>query len=440
MRILHYSLGFPPYRSGGMTKFCMDLMKQQIQEGHEVSLLWPGEITIVGKKTRIKQHKPVEGIGNYEVINPTPVPLDEGIKDFEAFTVSGDAEVYDGLIKSLKLDVIHVHTLMGLHKALLDVSNKAGIRVVFTAHDFFPICPKVTMFRNGKICDFVDGCDECGVCNNTALSIRKIQILQSPLYRRVKDSVFVKILRKQHRKAYLKADAVSNSISVGSVENYKELRSHYYTLLKMMDMIHYNSSTTKKVFEKTFYLPKNVVISITHADIADHRIRRTYTDEKLRIRYMGSEADYKGYYTLRKATDKLWRERKDFVLDVHFKVENKPDYMNCHNRFSYEDLENIFNNTDVLICPSLWYETFGFTVLEAISWGVPVIISENVGAKDVLADGAGIIIDDIDYEKVFSVLKNLNAETLSQMNMANTTKQHILAFKDMTQELMKRMY
>ena len=32
MKILHYSLGFPPYRSGGLTKFSMDLMREQIRE------------------------------------------------------------------------------------------------------------------------------------------------------------------------------------------------------------------------------------------------------------------------------------------------------------------------------------------------------------------------------------------------------------------------
>ena len=44
--------------------------------------------------------------------------------------------------------------------------------------------------------------------------------------------------------------------------------------------------------------------------------------------------------------------------------------------------------------PSVWYETFGFTVLEALSYGVPVIVSENVGAKDLLEDGRfGMIVE-----------------------------------------------
>lgn len=36
MKIIHYFLGFPPYRSGGLTKYAFDLMKAQVNDGHEV--------------------------------------------------------------------------------------------------------------------------------------------------------------------------------------------------------------------------------------------------------------------------------------------------------------------------------------------------------------------------------------------------------------------
>lgn len=440
MRILHYSLGFPPYRTGGLTKFCIDLMQQQLKDGNEVSLLWPGKMQFLNSRTNIREHNSVNGVGNYEVINPLPMPYDEGIKDFECFRRPGDKTTYEQFLNLKKPDVIHIHTLMGLHKSFLEVARDKGIWLVFTAHDFFPICPKVTLFRNGKICNTIDSCKECGVCNNTALSVRKIQLLQSPVYRKFKDSALVKSLRKRHREAYLSDEVKTNNQAVGSVEDYRELRDYYYSLLKMMDMIHYNSSITKRIYEQLFDLPDNVIVSITHADIADHRVRRTFKDNLLRIRYLGPEADYKGYYILRRATDQLWEERKSFVLDVHFFVDNKPDYMNCHDRFSYSDLEDIFNNTDVLVCPSIWYETFGFTVLEALSYGIPVIISNFVGAKDVLADGAGIVIEDIDSEKIYNVLKGLDTDILGHMNLRNVKEQRIIVMERMTQEFYDKVY
>ena len=47
----------------------------------------------------------------------------------------------------------------------------------------------------------------------------------------------------------------------------------------------------------------------------------------------------------------------------------------------------MFNGIDLLIIPSVWKETFGFIGLEAQSYGVPIMLSENVGFKDLIEDG-----------------------------------------------------
>ncbi|PWX16366.1 hypothetical protein CYK66_07125 [Clostridium perfringens] len=57
MNILHYSLGLPPYRSGGLTKYTIDLMEEQINQGENVSLLFPGKIKLVNSKVNIKKYK-----------------------------------------------------------------------------------------------------------------------------------------------------------------------------------------------------------------------------------------------------------------------------------------------------------------------------------------------------------------------------------------------
>ena len=79
MKIIHYFLGFPPYRTGGLTKYAFDLMKSQVTDGHEVMVLWPGEIKKYSVEPKIRECKRVEGIRNFEIINPLPVSLDEGI-------------------------------------------------------------------------------------------------------------------------------------------------------------------------------------------------------------------------------------------------------------------------------------------------------------------------------------------------------------------------
>lgn len=445
MRILHYSLGFPPYRTGGLTKFCMDLIKQQIEDGHDVALMWPGKMGILLHKVYVRERglKDYDGvkIRSFEVINPLPVSYDEGISKFDAFTYGGDAEPYWKLLEKYNPDVVHIHTLMGLHKAFLEVATEKKVKTVFTAHDFFPICPKVTMFRYNQICDSVLDCNECAVCNTTALSINKIRILQLPIYRKFKNSLIIKKIRKHHRDAYLNDnESVLVEKPIGKSEDFKKLRTYYFSMLKLMDIIHYNSTVTKEVYEKFLGEFKNVVIPISHVNISDQRKIKSFKDGKIRIRYLGPYAWGKGYFYLKEALDKLWNERKDFSLDIHFSPRETSPYIRTYGRYNYSELEEIFNQTDILVAPSVWYETFGYTVLEALSYGVPVLITETVGAKDILEDGAGIVIEDIKSNQLYNAISSLNVDMLRSMNKVIVDKQSILTVKDMSEMIESQCY
>ena len=443
MRILHYSLGFPPYRSGGLTKFCLDLMIEQKNEGDEVALLWPGQMGFINKKIKIKKRKSYlnsyQEIESFELVNPLPISFDEGIKAFENFTLKGDKNEFYSFLKSFKPDVIHVHTLMGIHKEFFEVAKSLNIRLVFTAHDFFPICPKVTLFRNGEICDSVDNCKKCASCNSTALSINKIQILQSPIYRTLKDSTLVKKLRKSHRDRYL-SDNTFKSIDSGSNKDYIDLRNYYYSMLLMMDIIHFNSTITKKNYEKYFDLPNSAIIPVSHSSIKNNCKIKNYNHDKLRIRYLGPASKAKGFYLLKECLDDIWKERQDFVLDIHFNPIEKSDYMNIHERYNYDELNNIFDETDVLLVPSILYETFGFTALEGLSFGVPVIVSDTVGAQDILLDKFGIIVNNITKENLKKVFENLSFEDLKNMNQSIVNLFKVISIEDVSILIKKMCY
>lgn len=437
MNILHYSLGFPPYRTGGLTKFCMDLMKEQVREGDHVSLLWPGEIQLVCKHTTIKKNKMVDGIANFEVINPTPVSYDEGIVDIPAFTNPGDLKVYEQFLQFVHPDVIHIHTLMGLHKNFLVAAKKRGIKTVFTTHDFFPICPKVTMFRDGMICPDAATCESCPRCNMTALSLKKIQILQSPVYRKLKDRSLVKKLRKDHRDEYLSGREIVEGETTRTAEDYRKLRAYYKSLLDLMDVVHYNSSVTKAVYEKYMGERKSVLIPITHGDIQDHRKKKEFGN-KIRITYLSAQSAAKGYFVLKSVLDELWNIRQDFELNVFFKPLDDAPYMKSHERYNYSQLGSIMDNTDVLVQPSVWNETFGYTVMEALSYGVPVIVSSHVGAKDVIPEGAGMIVNS--KEELLKGLENLSAAKLEKMNEANLDVINLRTIQDLNEELVQNVY
>ena len=128
------------------------------------------------------------------------------------------------------------------------------------------------------------------------------------------------------------------------------------------------------------------MISITHRDIKDHRKRKNFDHDVLRITYLGPAKPFKGFQFLIGVLDKLWQEdHGKFELHIYTNTNVEREYItHMQDGYPYSQLEEIFDNTDLLIVPSQWYETFGFTVLEALSYGVPVMVSDKVGAQDLL--------------------------------------------------------
>ena len=76
-----------------------------------MALLWPGRITIVKKKPEIHKGRNWNGIESFEIINPLPVPLDEGILDVDAYIKKGDEIVYSKFLQDYSPDVIHMDNI-----------------------------------------------------------------------------------------------------------------------------------------------------------------------------------------------------------------------------------------------------------------------------------------------------------------------------------------
>ena len=436
MNILHYSLGFPPYRRGGMTKYCIDLMAEQLRVGHNVAMIWPGRIKKYGYKCDIKEGKK-ENIGknfsclNYEIINPLPVPLLNGIKKIDAFIQPKEDSVFYDFLKKKNINIIHIHTLMGLLKEFISAAKNLGIKVIYTSHDYFGLCPKLGFIYNGQICNN-DNYEKCIACNETSLSLNKIKLLQSSLYRSMKDTKLIKHLRKIHNKS-LNEYVLKNNIEIIDDEDsalkiggdYRKLQKFYIELLEMIDTIHFNSYNTKMKFEKYISKKQNSkVLSITHASILDNRKIKRY-ENKIRLGYLGSIEEHKGFHSLKSVCDELHNIYEDkFELNIFANYEGKEKYIVQHEPYKYNELSKVMNYIDILIVPSL-SETFGFTVLEALSYGVPVIVSKYVGAKDLIEHGkSGMIYNELD--ELVEILKNIINHKVKLKDMNNYIVDYVL--------------
>lgn len=403
MNILHYSLGFPPFRRGGMTQYCLDLMKEQVGAGHEVALLWPGRLQNLSDKSKIKKNQNYNlqsdlACGSYELFNPLPIPLMDGIKNPEMYLTEKKKEPYRRFFEDNMFNILHIHTFMGLPTEVVEAAHEVGVKTVFTSHDYFPICPRCNFFHAGKNCLDDQNCADCVTCNQYGMSFNKMKFFQSELYRAIKGNTIVKVLRTKHnQKMYDVTARAAEKEIVDELrqKNYQTLRKQNIELLEKIDIVHFNSMNTLRVYKERGYSDNNArVISISNDAIEEHKKYRK-VHNPLRFGYLGPLTTHKGYNLFKNACDILWQSgRHDFEAHIFVEIDNPPPYMICHKPYNYNELSNVMDMFDILVTPSECEETFGFTVLEALSYGIPVIVSNKVGAKDLIVEGEnGFIVE-----------------------------------------------
>ncbi|SDX31460.1 glycosyltransferase [Paenibacillus sp. PDC88] len=441
MRVLHYSLGLPPYRTGGLTKYATDLMLKQKEE-HNVSLLYPAEYSILGKKTRIKQESTYQGIKVFKMVNPLPVALLGGVGSPEKFMMHSKDNNFNLFLSNERPDVIHFHTLMGLPPDFIEEAKRKGIKTIFTTHDYYGICPRVNLLNHkNEICsDFNEGFS-CVKCNfGRSYSIKQIVIMQSSAYRRFKENKLMKLIRKRKKESTAKKNSeVSSGLSTNSNYSsnysqlndssekkrqgvlYAELRSFYKNMLHKIDTIHFNSVVSKEVYSQ-HSISTGEVINITHGDIRDQRRIIPLDRAKVNLAFLGPMENYKGFGLLVSTLQSL-AQRGVVNWHLHSHGDNKQfqeiydsNFFSFHGKYEHSELKSIFSNINLLIVPSLWKETYGFIGLEALSFGIPVLVTNNVGFKDQLINGQnGFIVEVSELEKVLqSILEN--PIVLTEMN------------------------
>lgn len=425
MRVLHYSLGLPPYRSGGLTKYSCDLMIEQAKQGNEVYLLFPGKIEFLNDTTKIKKYTNYNNIKVYELINPLPVPLLNGIISPIHFMKKCNKTIFTSYLESLKVDIVHVHTFMGLYKEFLEACKELNIKVVYTTHDYFGFCNKVNFIdNNGQLCE--KRClEKCVKCNFSGDSLRKIKILQSHFYRFIKNKGLIEKLKKGL--SLINNGNIDSNNKESKIEHkcnkevdynsYIKLFEYYDDMYRLIDEFLFNSELTKNIYN-SYLKCKGNIVPITHANIKDNRSLKIYDKNKLKLTYLGPFKEYKGFFMLLNSVKELEDEGYNNIeLNAYGDITNlniESKNIKFHGKYSYDELKNIFDSTDILVVPSIWNETFGFIVLEALSYGTPVLVTSKVGSKDLVYrnnNPKGIIVEPTKVElkkQILNLYENPN--------------------------------
>lgn len=171
------------------------------------------------------------------------------------------------------------------------------------------------------------------------------------------------------------------------IKKYQSLIDYYKDCFSIVDEFHFNSGVTRDTYRKYIVPKAEKIIPITHNGINDHRRKKSFEVNCLKIGFVGSAAPYKGLSRLIMALKQLNRNDKwrlDVWGDTIGQDESLPIYY--RGKFTHSAIETVYTTMDIMVVPSLWHETFSLVTLEALSYGVPVLVSDTVGAKDIVKE------------------------------------------------------
>ncbi|MBZ2405261.1 glycosyltransferase [Liquorilactobacillus hordei] len=423
MIILHYTLGFFPTRTGGLVEYASDLISEEKKMGNKVYSLFPGRINIL-KKTYIKK---TDDPTIFELFNSLPLPIFNGIGNSDDFCKAVDEKIYIEFLKSLNLDIIHVHTLMGIHKEFFKAANFLKIPIVYTSHDYFGISPTPTFFKEKSYDNCEDKNEVWSILSANAMSVCKLRFFQLSIYSSI-------------RKIFSKTGNFKNKVSTSfneriSIGNYKRIINYYRDIFSMITFFHFNSNLAKQVFFNNLgnIIKKYAVLSISNCQVKKRDIRFYNSKEKrIRIAYIGPDKREKGFFEFLKLIVKNKNRNFEFKT-FGYTPKRKIKDLEQNGKYNISGIKDVYNKIDVLIVPSLWKETFGFIVPEALSFGKIVFVSENVGSKDIIGNDFFVFKN---IEELSDKLNSFNGENDINYNLI-TMKEHANEINELYKKLLR---
>ena len=137
---------------------------------------------------------------------------------------------------------------------------------------------------------------------------------------------------------------------------------------------------------------------------------------KVQVIFIGAASEKKGFIEFSKVTDLLGTEKFEFNVLGSFDlsdplyIENKKK-IKFWGHIPHDDVKTVLEKMDIIIFPSL-ADGFGFSVVEAMQYGVVPIVSRNAGVSDIISNGInGFLVDVFDANKMANYCMDISSNS-----------------------------
>jgi glycosyltransferase involved in cell wall biosynthesis len=157
----------------------------------------------------------------------------------------------------------------------------------------------------------------------------------------------------------------------------------------------------KKIFKFGYFVPPYTLQTSNHCFVKN--------SNQLKLIFIGSLIEIKGIHTLIQAMKLCSYSKCNVILDIFGpgfppEIESLPNGVNYKGVIPFGKSQETVANYDALVLPSL-YDGWGVVVNEALLQGVPVILSDAVGAGALIEKSkAGWIFPVKDFKKLSSII------------------------------------
>lgn len=280
-------------------------------------------------------------------------------------------ETLNSIIVENKIDVVHIHNVYHIiGNAIYRILNSFNIPIVQTLHNFRFLCPAGLFMDNSfQICE---KCSQNGYVNCT--------------------------LKKCYQDSYIKSFGMTLLAKSGRNE-----------VLEYVDKFIVLNEFSKSRFLKYGFNPEKLIVKGNFIESRKF-IRTDYNH----ILYIGRLSPEKGVETLIKAFIQLKIPLKIAGSGEEAYV-NKLKLLAAENKqiefvgyIQGESKDELIKNSKFLIIPSLCYENFPVSILEAYSFGKPIIASNIGGIPYLVKDGdTGFLFDTGSYSSLKEVVMKI---------------------------------